>query len=314
MLRAFFDDSGRGQEPIYVLAGFVARAEAWARFSDKWAEALHQAPRIEYFKMNEANTLTGQFKGWTEDTRDKKMLALVHAIKGHVLCGLSVVMRHKDYAEIFKGHIHERMDQAYFWMYNRVLHLCTLWQANNGLDEKMDFVFDEQQGESDFILSNHDLFMSVAPDVIRNKLSRPTFMNDRDTPALQAADMYVGHMRSEFLHEGINIPTLKIFGEIATLQGRIERNDLEEFRSKLMFEALKTFALFPHQARKAKTRWEELSTKKTIELLESAKPGGLIYILPLRAKRTSKYQLVRTCPRVCSPHLHNKCGDECLAQ
>jgi hypothetical protein len=313
MLRAFFDDSGRGQEPIYVLAGFIARAESWARFSDKWTEVCHQSPRIEYFKLYEANALEGQFRGWTKEARDRKMLALAPIIKDHVLCGLSVVMRHKDYAEVFKGQIAKQMDQAYFWMYHRALYMCIQWQANNGLDEKMDFVFDEQEGQSDYILGRHDDFMALAPDFVKSRLNRPTFMNDTDTPAVQAADMYAGHVRSEFLHEGFNIPTLRILmDEIPTLQGRIERSELEEFLIKLMMEAARNSTLFPHQLEQAKPLWEQVTTKLSIERLKNAAPGEVVTLLPLRAKRTSKCQLVHKCQHVCIPHLHMRRGDACL--
>jgi hypothetical protein len=314
MLRAFFDDSGRTQEPVYVLAGFVARAEAWARFGDKWTEALHLAPRIEYFKLYEANARKGQFSGWTEEARDQKMLTLAQVIKEHVLCGLSVVMKHKDYAQVFKGKIAERMDQAFFWMYHQTLYICTQWQANNGLDEKMDFVFDEQQGESDFILARHDDFMSLAPDVFKRKLTRPTFMNDRDTPALQAADMYAGHIRLQFIDPALDTPTLRILlNETAALQGRVDLKDMQTFFSRLMFDAFKNFRLYPHQLEQTVAQWEEISTKTSIELLKSAPPGEVVTLMPLRAKGTSKYQLVHTCPHVCSPHLHTRYGNECLA-
>jgi hypothetical protein len=313
MLRAFFDDSGRGQEPVYVLAGFVARAEAWARFGDAWNEAIHKAPRIEYFKMNEANTRTGQFYGWTEEARDEKILLLATIIKEHVLCGLSVVMKHQDYAEVFKGRIAKRMDQAFFWMYQHTLFLCMKWQTDNGLDEKMDFVFDEQQGESDFILARHDQFMALAPDVFKSKLTRPTFMNDRETPALQAADMYAGHIRSESINPAFNTPTFKIFlNEIPISQGRIDRRDLEEALARLMAVAATKLRLFPHQLDEAASRWEELGTKTNMGLFQNAKPGDVVNLLALRATRTSKYQLVHMCPSVCRPHLHTRYGNECL--
>jgi hypothetical protein len=44
------------------------------------------------------------------------MAALAEVIKRHVLSGVSVSLRHQEYAEIFKGQIAERMDQAYFFL------------------------------------------------------------------------------------------------------------------------------------------------------------------------------------------------------
>lgn len=314
MLRAFFDDSGRSQEPVFVLAGFVARSEAWARFSDAWNSALHQAPRIEYFKMYEANSRTGQFDGWTVEARNQKMLMLAQIIKDHVLCGLSVVMRHKHYAQVFKGQIADRLDQPFFWMYHQTLYLCIQWQANSGLDEKMDFVFDEQEGESDFILSRHDEFMALAPDEFKSKWNRPTFMDDKETPALQAADMYAGHIRLQFIDPAFDTATLRILlNETPALQGRVDLKDLQTFLTRLMLEGLKTFKLFPHQLKQAIARWEEIGTKTTGELLANAKPGEVVSLMPLRAKGTSKYQLVHKCHDVDSPHLHTRYGNKCLA-
>ncbi len=39
MFQAYIDDSGRGQTP-FVLAGYIAPAEKWAEFSDKWQALL----------------------------------------------------------------------------------------------------------------------------------------------------------------------------------------------------------------------------------------------------------------------------------
>jgi hypothetical protein len=60
-LQAFIDDSGRGQDPAFVLAGWIASPEQWAEFSDEWIRILHQSPGIEYFKMQEAWRLKRQF-------------------------------------------------------------------------------------------------------------------------------------------------------------------------------------------------------------------------------------------------------------
>jgi hypothetical protein len=59
-LQAFIDDSGRGQHPAFVLAGWIASPEQWAEFSDEWKRVLHQSPRIEFFKMGQAWWRKGQ--------------------------------------------------------------------------------------------------------------------------------------------------------------------------------------------------------------------------------------------------------------
>ena len=44
MLQACIDDSGwDGTSPVFVLAGYVAKAEAWDAFADEWRALLDKA-------------------------------------------------------------------------------------------------------------------------------------------------------------------------------------------------------------------------------------------------------------------------------
>jgi hypothetical protein len=54
VLQAVIDDSGRGQGPAFILAGWIADPGKWANFSDAWDTVLHAPPSIEYFKMSDA--------------------------------------------------------------------------------------------------------------------------------------------------------------------------------------------------------------------------------------------------------------------
>lgn len=47
MMEAYVDDSGTGDPPVFLLAGFVGRAERWAEFSERWIEALRGRPRLK---------------------------------------------------------------------------------------------------------------------------------------------------------------------------------------------------------------------------------------------------------------------------
>src|SRR5207248_3962944 len=71
MLRAYFDDSLN--DDVFVVAGFLASATTWAKFSDEWAEALNLAPRIHCFVMNDAMTMNGEFRHLREPQRDGKV-------------------------------------------------------------------------------------------------------------------------------------------------------------------------------------------------------------------------------------------------
>jgi hypothetical protein len=52
MLQAFVDASGKGDPNVLVVAGYVARADEWARFSQAWKEKIDQAG-LRRFKITE---------------------------------------------------------------------------------------------------------------------------------------------------------------------------------------------------------------------------------------------------------------------
>ena len=61
-IQAFIDESGgKGQGKVFTMAGWLGRAEQWALFSTEWQRCLQSTPRIAYFKMSEATSLSGQF-------------------------------------------------------------------------------------------------------------------------------------------------------------------------------------------------------------------------------------------------------------
>lgn len=62
MAFAFVDDSGSGGDsPYYVLAGYSADEATWRAFWGDWQGVLDLSPKLDYFKMSEAESLKGQF-------------------------------------------------------------------------------------------------------------------------------------------------------------------------------------------------------------------------------------------------------------
>ena len=74
VLQAYVDDSGNSPDShAFVLAGFVAPSEAWAKFCDDWQRVLDRPPGVAYFKAAQAFSLNDEFhkkKGWTRKLRD----------------------------------------------------------------------------------------------------------------------------------------------------------------------------------------------------------------------------------------------------
>src|ERR1700730_1812044 len=107
VFQVFIDDSGsEPQSPIFVLAGFIASHEKWATFSVDWQAELDKSPKLDYFKMNEAAALRGQFsreKGWSERKRDARVLSFASIARQHAAVRAEATMRHDHFERYVRG-------------------------------------------------------------------------------------------------------------------------------------------------------------------------------------------------------------------
>jgi hypothetical protein len=102
MLQAYADESWTHKGPkVFVIGGFIAPAEIWARFSDEWQRVLDMKPRIDYFKNDEAVHLRGEFtywKPWRRDERVQLLRNVIHAFRPGLFY---LALKMKDYREVF---------------------------------------------------------------------------------------------------------------------------------------------------------------------------------------------------------------------
>lgn len=106
ILQANIDDSGKGQHPVFVLAGFVASAERWTAFANDWQTCLDANPPIAYFKMKEAADRRDEFHSSrfpTDEHRNERLRAFMGIIDEHLPLGVACVVNHEDYGAVFKG-------------------------------------------------------------------------------------------------------------------------------------------------------------------------------------------------------------------
>jgi hypothetical protein len=89
VLQAFIDDSY--DDDVFVLAGYIARAEAWARFAKAWEEFLPwgtlKSDSQRHFKMSEMAQSEQGMERWG---------AFYRVIEDHVLLALSITVFKKD--------------------------------------------------------------------------------------------------------------------------------------------------------------------------------------------------------------------------
>jgi hypothetical protein len=182
--------------PVCVLGSWIGTAKEWAAFSDCWAEALWMKPRVDYFKLAEAQNLTGQFNGWSEQSRDERLRVLVKTIERHKLLGVTNAIPYDAHKEIFGDLPDKGVQDAYFISFFGIIALLAGYHQKQGHNEQIDFIFDIQPGQVEIVTAAWNRFKEVAPPNLRPLIGDyPIFRNDKTTLPLQAADLGVGWSR-----------------------------------------------------------------------------------------------------------------------
>jgi len=211
-LRAYIDDSASdvGDRRLF-LAGYINAEHVWSAFSAAWAALLSQPPSIAYLKMSEAQNLSGQFRGWTAEARDAKVLALA-ALPGVFGCwsGHASVSR-KDHAEVLAPVAPVPLKPAYFTCWWTLIDTMTRYTAevSGGAAPPLDFTFDDQGGAGSDAALWFPWLKLTHPDLASALGDTPRFADDKDEIPLQAADMLAWHLRRR--HERGAAETLPAF-------------------------------------------------------------------------------------------------------
>jgi hypothetical protein len=194
--RAYLDDSGRGDHsPVLVLAGWIAPISTWAEFVPHWDATLEMPPRLDYFKMNEAATLRGQFDSWSESRRDERVALAYKAIEEHIPYQVSVILELEPYHQIFTTDwVEDAARNPYYFAFNAIITGVAREQKKYGLENPVDFVFDDQAMEKDKIVRAWDALREHADS--RELIgSVPAFLDDKKFKPLQAADLIAWWVR-----------------------------------------------------------------------------------------------------------------------
>ncbi|WP_172264467.1 DUF3800 domain-containing protein [Caulobacter sp. RHG1] len=205
-LLCFVDDSvGQSGAQQMFLAGYLNRKAQWAVFSAAWRAALKAPPSIDYLHMVEAQNLRGQFKGWSEADRDRKVLGLAKLIADSRPVSMQVSVSRQTFQAILAPNAPYGLSQPYFTcFYALTLGLARFAHAG-GVKDPIAFVFDEQGVLGQDATMVYDWVKAGRPEPWSRLLGPPpTFGDDRSLPQLQAADMLAWHVRRDA--EGLDPP------------------------------------------------------------------------------------------------------------
>ena len=97
VLQAWFDESGKGQEPIYLLAGYVGKKTMWEAFADDWQAELDpkSSPTLS------ACQRVPVIQRLHPEERIERLLRFVAIIRKHQPVGITYILKHEEYREFF---------------------------------------------------------------------------------------------------------------------------------------------------------------------------------------------------------------------
>lgn len=151
MFKVYVDESEVFQPPIFAMGGYISTAERWAKFSDEWDAALRMSPRIEYFRMNDCINLKGEFLHWSEAMRDEKLMLLQRIIWDHTLSAFYIVFNPNDLKEVYGDWKASGYYDKYPYAFDSIVHFLAHNANASGVNEQIDFIFDEQVMDQDKI-------------------------------------------------------------------------------------------------------------------------------------------------------------------
>ncbi len=252
VLQGFIDDSGEQElprDPVFVLAGFIASAERWAAFSQEWQAALDAKPAIDFFKMNQAATLTGQFKGWTDIQRDKKVELLTGVIVKYAEVKVQCAIDKKAFATHVRSlRVPNRLltlDKPYAMAFQHIILATAGVFLAYGFNHTVDFIFDEQGKIGEDAVRMWD---SLKPIIRANAAKgrsnfepymgeRPIFRDDKKFLPLQAADLYAWHVRRDYADNKLiqmpPRPAMQALRNMSTIQRYVDDAELQRFRESI---------------------------------------------------------------------------------
>ena len=262
MLKAFVDDSR--ENPVFLLGGYVAPAEMWAVFSERWREVLEIPPRLNYLKMKEACACRGEFEGWSEQRRDERLTLLHDVIEECASAAFVLAFDSNKFKKAFAplGKLGKKNLNPYYFATSRLMVSLAQSQEELGLQGPIKFIFDDQLTEERHVVEAWDWAWTVAkpdPPNLRDIIGgAPSFEDDKRSLPLQAADMIAWWMRRRFValakgHEPIAPPW------ISSRASRVPAVAFQYNEQQLRDEALaiqRRAEIFDENQRKPKKRRE----------------------------------------------------------
>lgn len=318
-LRFYIDDSGKNDPPVFVLGGWVIDSGSVEAFSDEWSAALEAPPAIPHFKMKEAHGRRGAFKGMSVEARDAKVRTLSEVLLRRAIATLSVIVRHEDYRRVYEGQMMRSMDRPYQMLFHLVIATGYKLRNELGLTGRAEFVFDRQLEHERALRESFAVMeRGMLPEMREFLVAAPRHADDKNEPALQAADLVAWHVRRSWREGTEALRRASTAGPaIAAIPGKHDLFNEGTLRY-LAQVATKTVrdlnTVFPYEAKRITTLFDMAATIANFELMADARPFEPVELISFPAIGTGRFRLVSSCAALGRPHLHRRSGNSCLGE
>ncbi len=219
---ALDESSDRAQRQMFVVAGYLARQEAWTEIERQWRLRLEQESDPEpmkYFSTHECMYLTGEFRRFRDPIRYPKPKGKIAAnavkddlqgiLRSASAIGFGLGVNLKDYRAVRKSSRARKAlgpnpyEQTYLMMMIVVVGECEDQMPGRAGIETVAFLCDEHSRSTN-VEGVYDKLQDRNP-VCARWMGSLTYMDNEKSPALQAADLLAGGCK-EFLIEYVKNP------------------------------------------------------------------------------------------------------------
>jgi len=214
MLSCFSDESDCGNATsLFVVAGCAAPALKWIEFSKDWQSVLMTSPAVDFYRMSNFHSPKWQTAyGISEKDALGKERLLAEVLVQHLSFGngnfvVCSTIPQPDFFELIGNtvsgrHRFKRNDEL-IWL-RSPYYFCYADSVFNGITAIRGASFEEGTSMSSYVDENGliadkaaALFFAIkkSNSGLRPYMETSSPLDDKKTPAIQAADLVAGHLR-----------------------------------------------------------------------------------------------------------------------
>lgn len=196
-LYGYFDESGKHADSRVVsFGGFIDGFDKWRAFTGRWVQLLreHQISEFRAAKALRHSQPFGNFPKCTAEERAAQIEPFIREIAGGLSLAVSIAVDVRAYRRVKELHREFSTDPhyfAFFCMLSLILQYFGIPKAHT-----IGLIFDDEQRTAVRCYRLLSKLKARIPEV-RQLITSICFSDDKDTPQVQAADLFAYLSRAE---------------------------------------------------------------------------------------------------------------------